>query len=87
MDEDNPIDEISRIEALIEEPAEVSERCRETILVSKAVIAGGVALPLFMMIGFFGIQSGRGDRIDCRGARRVRIVRIELILCDRRCRQ
>jgi hypothetical protein len=54
MDEDNTIDEISRIEAQIEELAEVSERCRRIILVSKAAIAGGVALPLFMMLGLFG---------------------------------
>jgi hypothetical protein len=54
MDEDNPIDEISRIEARLEELAEVSERCRKIILVSKAAIAGGVALLLVMMLGLLG---------------------------------
>jgi hypothetical protein len=54
MAEDNPIDEISRIEARIEELAEVSERCRKIILVSKAAIAGGAALLLVMMLGLFG---------------------------------
>jgi hypothetical protein len=53
-DEDNPIDEISRIEAQLEELAEVSGRCRKIILVSKAAIAGGLVLLLFMMLGLFG---------------------------------
>ena len=54
MDEDNPIDEISRIEARLDELAEVSERCRKIILVSKAAIAGSVALLLVTMLGLSG---------------------------------
>jgi hypothetical protein len=53
-DQDNPIEEIARIEAQLEELAEVSERCRKIILFSKAAIAGGLAVPLFMMLGLFG---------------------------------
>jgi hypothetical protein len=53
-DEDDPINEISRIEAQLEELAEICERCRKVILVSKAAIAGGVVLPLLMMLGLFG---------------------------------
>jgi hypothetical protein len=51
-DENDPIDEISRIEEQLEELAEVSERCRKIILVSKAAIAGGVVL--FVIVGLFG---------------------------------
>ena len=53
-DEDDPAGEISRIEAQLEELAEVSERCRKFILVSKAAIAGGGALLLLMILGLFG---------------------------------
>ena len=54
MPEDDPTYEISLIEERLEELAEVSERCRKIILVSKAAIAGGVALLLVTMLGLFG---------------------------------
>jgi hypothetical protein len=53
-DEDDPAGEISRIEAQLEELAEVSDRCRKFILASKATIAGGGALLLLMILGLFG---------------------------------
>ena len=53
-DDDDPTDAISRIEAQIEELAEVADRCRKIILVSKAAIAGGAALLLVMILGVFG---------------------------------
>jgi hypothetical protein len=53
MAEDDPINEISLIEARLEELAEVAERCRKIILVSKAAIAIGFALLLVMMLGLF----------------------------------
>jgi hypothetical protein len=51
MTEDDPTDEISEIEARIEELAEIAERCRKIILASKAAIAGGVALLLIILFG------------------------------------
>ena len=53
-DDDDSIDEISRIEAQLEQLAEVAERCRKIILVSKMVIGGGIALLLLMLIGLAG---------------------------------
>ena len=54
MDEDDSIDEISKIEARIEELAEVSERCRKITLASKAAIGGGAVLLLVTILGLLG---------------------------------
>jgi hypothetical protein len=54
MAADDPIDEISRIEAQIEELAETAERCRKIILVAKVAIATGAGLLLLMILGLFG---------------------------------
>jgi hypothetical protein len=53
-DEENPSDEISRIEAQLDALAVVAERCRKFILVSKVAITGAAALLLVMMLGLFG---------------------------------
>jgi hypothetical protein len=54
MTEDDPTDEISDIEARIEQLAEIAERCRRIILGSKVAIAGGFALLLTALLGLFG---------------------------------
>ncbi|MBR1153182.1 hypothetical protein [Bradyrhizobium sp. JYMT SZCCT0428] len=55
MIEDDPTEEISRIEARLEELAEAAERCRKYILASKAAIAGGAALLLVTMLGLLAV--------------------------------
>lgn len=52
-EDDDPTDEISDIEARIEELAESAERCRRIILGSKVAIGGGFALLLATLLGLF----------------------------------
>ena len=57
IDEEDPTDEIARIEARLEELTEVAERCRKFILASKAAIAGGGVLLIVLMLGLFGANE------------------------------
>ena len=54
MDEDDPSDEISRIEALLDELSETAEQCRKIILGSKLAISAGAGLLLAMVLGLLG---------------------------------
>ncbi len=54
MTEDAPADEISEIEARIEDLAEIAERCRKFILASKLAIASGLVLLLITLLGLIG---------------------------------
>ena len=50
----SPSDEISDIEARIDELAEIAGRCRRIILGSKCAIAGGFMLLVIALLGLFG---------------------------------
>jgi uncharacterized membrane protein YjjP (DUF1212 family) len=56
-EEDDLIDEISQIEARLEQLAERAEQCRKIIVFSKAAIAGGALLLLVMLLGLFGSSA------------------------------
>ena len=70
MDEDDPREEISDLEAMIEELAETIEHCRKLILLSKGALAfgalalGGFILGLLgdgavpLVLGIIGILGG-----------------------------
>jgi len=57
MAEDDPTDEITRIEARLEQLAATSEQCRKIIMVSKVAIAAGGAMLLLMVFGLFGSSA------------------------------
>jgi hypothetical protein len=57
MDGDTDLrEQVLHIEARIEELADVTERCRKIILISKAAIAAGETLILAIIIGAVGFD-------------------------------
>ena len=56
MDEDDPREEISRLEARIEELAGTIENCRKIIAASKAAIVLGAALLIAIIVGVIGFD-------------------------------
>jgi hypothetical protein len=56
-EDDTTDDDIALIEERLERLAEVAERCRKIILVSKAAIVGGFALLFVTMLGLFGASQ------------------------------
>ncbi len=56
MAEDEPLDQISRIEPQLEELAEVADRCRKIIVVTKGAIAVGAGLMLVIVLGLLGFD-------------------------------
>jgi hypothetical protein len=51
MGEDDPSDEISRIEARLDNLGDIAERCRKIILASKLAISAGAGVLLAMVLG------------------------------------
>ena len=56
-DEDDTTDEMSLIEARLEQLAEIAERCRKIIMASRIAIGGGVVLLLVALLGLFGFSE------------------------------
>jgi hypothetical protein len=56
MDQDDPREEISRLEARIEELAATIESCRKIIAAAKAAIVLGAALLLALIVGIIGFD-------------------------------
>jgi len=61
--EDDPHDEIARLEAQIESLSDTIEGCRKLILLAKVVVAGGAIAMLAMLFGAI-----RGDALVLAGA-------------------